>query len=167
MLESVLVANRGEIAIRVLRAARALGLWTIAVYSDADRAAPHVREADAALRIGPPAASESYLSIEALLDAAQRSGAQAIHPGYGFLSENAGFARACAGAGLTFVGPPADVIDRLGRKDEARRLAVAAGVPVVPAVEDAEPARGAQHAERDLPAVGDEDRVEHHMRKTP
>jgi acetyl-CoA/propionyl-CoA carboxylase, biotin carboxylase, biotin carboxyl carrier protein len=152
MLESVLVANRGEIAIRVLRAARTLGLRTIAVYSDADRAAPHVREADAALRIGPPAASESYLSIDALLDAAARAGAQAVHPGYGFLSENADFARACAGAGLTFVGPPADVIERLGRKDEARRLAVSAGVPVVPAVEDSAP-----HDDGDLAARAADD----------
>jgi acetyl-CoA/propionyl-CoA carboxylase biotin carboxyl carrier protein len=136
MFDSVLVANRGEIAIRVLRAARALGLRTVSVYSDADRAAPHVREADAALRIGPAPAAESYLSIEAVLDAAARAGAQAVHPGYGFLSENADFARACADAGIVFVGPPADVIARMGRKDEARRLAVAAGVPVVPAVED-------------------------------
>jgi acetyl-CoA/propionyl-CoA carboxylase biotin carboxyl carrier protein len=137
MFDSVLVANRGEIAIRVLRAARALGLETVAVYSDADRAAPHVREADTALRIGPAPAAESYLSTAAILDAAGRAGAQAIHPGYGFLSENAGFARACAGAGLTFVGPPAEVIERMGRKDEARRLAIGAGVPVVAAVEDA------------------------------
>jgi acetyl-CoA/propionyl-CoA carboxylase, biotin carboxylase, biotin carboxyl carrier protein len=136
-LDAVLVANRGEIAIRILRAARALGLRTVAVYSDADREAPHVRAADVALRIGPAPASESYLSIPALLDAAERSGAQAVHPGYGFLSENAGFARACARADLTFVGPPADVIERLGRKDEARRIALAADVPVVPALEDA------------------------------
>jgi acetyl-CoA/propionyl-CoA carboxylase, biotin carboxylase, biotin carboxyl carrier protein len=154
MLESVLVANRGEIAVRVLRAARALGIRTIAVYSDADRTAPHVREADAALRIGPPAASESYLSIDALLDAAARAGAQAVHPGYGFLSENAEFARACAGAGLTFVGPPADVIARLGRKDEARRLAVAAGVPVVPAVEDGDARDDAALARRAADEVG-------------
>ena len=135
--DAVLVANRGEIAIRVLRAARALGLRTVAVYSDADREAPHVREADAALRIGPAPAVESYLSIPALLDAAGHSGAQAVHPGYGFLSENAAFARACEEAGLTFVGPPADVIERLGRKDEARRLAAGAGLAVVPALEDA------------------------------
>ena len=135
--DAVLVANRGEIAIRVIRAARALGLRTVAVYSDPDREAPHVRAADVALRIGPARATESYLSIPALIDAAERSGAQAVHPGYGFLSENADFARACTHAGLAFVGPPADVIERLGRKDEARRLAVAADVPVVPALEDA------------------------------
>ncbi|MEA2255335.1 MAG: acetyl-CoA/propionyl-CoA carboxylase, biotin carboxylase, biotin carboxyl carrier protein [Solirubrobacteraceae bacterium] len=135
--DCVLVANRGEIAIRVLRAARAAALRTVAVYSDADRTAPHVREADAALRIGPAPAAESYLSIPAILDAAERSGAQAVHPGYGFLSENAGFARACEQAGLTFVGPPADVIELMGRKDRARRLAVGAGVPVVPALDDA------------------------------
>jgi 3-methylcrotonyl-CoA carboxylase alpha subunit/acetyl-CoA/propionyl-CoA carboxylase biotin carboxyl carrier protein len=146
MFDCVLVANRGEIAIRVLRAARALGLETVAVYSDADREAPHVREADAALRIGPAPAAESYLSIPAILGAAGRAGAQGIHPGYGFLSENAGFARACADAGLTFVGPPADVIERMGRKDEARRLALSADVPVVPAVEDAPDAELAERA---------------------
>jgi 3-methylcrotonyl-CoA carboxylase alpha subunit/acetyl-CoA/propionyl-CoA carboxylase biotin carboxyl carrier protein len=148
--DSVLVANRGEIAVRVLRAARALGYRTVAVYSDADRRAPHVREADAAVRIGPAPAAESYLSIPALIDAARRAGAQAVHPGYGFLSENAGFAQACADAGLVFVGPPAGVIERLGRKDEARRLAVIADVPVVPAVEDAPDAELAERASRDV-----------------
>ena len=144
--DAVLVANRGEIAVRVLRAARALGLRTVAVFSDADRDAPHVAEADSALRIGPPPAAESYLSIPALLDAARRSGAGAVHPGYGFLSESAAFARACAEAGLIWVGPPAEAIERLGRKDEARRLAIAAGVPVLDAVSDAPDAELAARA---------------------
>lgn len=133
--DSVLIANRGEIALRVIRAARAAGLHTIAVYSDADLGAPHTRAADRAIRIGSATASDSYLSITAILDAAQSTGAQAIHPGYGFLSESATFARACAAAGLNFIGPPGDVIDLMGRKDRARRVALAAGVPVTPAVE--------------------------------
>jgi acetyl-CoA/propionyl-CoA carboxylase, biotin carboxylase, biotin carboxyl carrier protein len=135
---SLLVANRGEIAVRVLRSARAAGLRTVAVYSDADREAPHVREADTAVRLGPAPATESYLSVPALLEAARRSGAEAVHPGYGFLSERAHFARAVEEAGLVFVGPPADVIDRMGRKDVARHVAVVADVPVVPAIEQAE-----------------------------
>ncbi len=130
--DTLLVANRGEIARRVIRSARARGLRTVAVYSDADRQAAHVREADIACRIGPPPASESYLDIEAVLRAARDSGAQAIHPGYGFLSERAEFARAVVAAGLVFVGPPAEVMDQMGRKDRARDIAVAAGVPVVP-----------------------------------
>ena len=129
---SVLIANRGEVALRVIRAARAAGLQTIAVYSDADRGAPHVAAADAAVRIGPTPAAESYLSIPALLAAAERTGAEAVHPGYGFLSENAAFARACREHGLVFVGPKAEVIERLGSKSEARAVAVAADVPVVP-----------------------------------
>jgi 3-methylcrotonyl-CoA carboxylase alpha subunit/acetyl-CoA/propionyl-CoA carboxylase biotin carboxyl carrier protein len=133
--DCLLVANRGEIAVRIIRAARVDGLRTVAVYSDADRNAPHVREADTAVHIGPTPAAESYLSIPALIRAAERAGAQAIHPGYGFLSERAAFAQACRDAGLTFVGPDPDVIDLLGRKDAARKIAVAADVPVLPAVE--------------------------------
>ncbi|WP_425560270.1 acetyl-CoA carboxylase biotin carboxylase subunit, partial [Kineococcus glutinatus] len=131
---SLLVANRGEIAVRVLRAARAAGLRTVAVHSDADADAPHVAEADTSVRLGPAPAARSYLSVPALLEAARVTGAQAVHPGYGFLSEDAGFARACADAGLVFVGPPADVVERLGRKDSARRTALAAGVPTAPAL---------------------------------
>jgi len=131
-VSTLLVANRGEIALRVIRAAHARGLRTVAVYSDADRDAPHVRAADVAVRIGPTPAAESYLSIAAILKAARRTGADAVHPGYGFLSERAEFARAVTGAGLTFVGPSADVMEQMGRKDAARRIAVDAGVPVVP-----------------------------------
>ncbi len=131
-ISTLLVANRGEIALRIIRAARERGLRTVAVYSDADRGAPHVRAADVSVRIGPTPASESYLSIEAIVDAARRTGADAVHPGYGFLSERAPFARAVVEAGLTFVGPSAEVMDRMGRKDVAREVAIAAGVPVVP-----------------------------------
>jgi acetyl/propionyl-CoA carboxylase alpha subunit len=131
-MSTVLIANRGEIAIRIAQAARAIGLRTIAIYSDADADAPHVRAADRAVRVGPEAAAESYLNIAAILDAARETGAEAIHPGYGFLSERAEFARAVAGAGLVFIGPPADVIEQMGRKDAARVVAAAAGVPVLP-----------------------------------
>jgi acetyl-CoA carboxylase biotin carboxylase subunit len=133
----ILVANRGEIALRVIRTARELGVETVAVYSDADRAALHVRAADHAVRIGPPPARESYLDAGAILAAAKQSGAQAIHPGYGFLSENAAFADACAAAGVTFLGPSGAAMRALGDKVAARRLAVRAGVPLVPGlVED-------------------------------
>jgi 3-methylcrotonyl-CoA carboxylase alpha subunit/acetyl-CoA/propionyl-CoA carboxylase biotin carboxyl carrier protein len=134
-ISTLLVANRGEIAVRIIKAARERGLRTVAVYSDADRGAPHVRAADVAVRIGPTPATESYLSIDAILDAARRTGADAVHPGYGFLSERAPFARAVADAGLNFVGPSADVMDRMGRKDIARGVAIAAGVPVVPSAQ--------------------------------
>jgi 3-methylcrotonyl-CoA carboxylase alpha subunit len=132
MIKRVLIANRGEIALRIIRACRELAIDTVAVYSDADAAAPHASAADRAIRIGPAPAGESYLSIPKILDAARSSGADAIHPGYGFLSENAAFAAACGGAGLTFVGPPPDAIAKMGSKIEARRIAAAAGVPVVP-----------------------------------
>jgi geranyl-CoA carboxylase alpha subunit len=129
---TILIANRGEIACRIISAARAQGYATVAVYSDADAMARHVLLADRSVRIGPPAAADSYLSIEALLTAAKDSGADAIHPGYGFLSENAEFAEACTAAGLTFVGPPAEAIRAMGNKAAAKRLMVAAAVPCVP-----------------------------------
>ncbi len=132
MFRKVLVANRGEIAVRIIRALRELRIPSVAVYSDADRAALHVRMADEAVRLGPPPSSESYLRIDRILDAARCRGADAVHPGYGFLSENAEFAGACQAAGLVFVGPAADAIRRLGSKVSARRIARAAGVPVVP-----------------------------------
>ncbi|WP_336052382.1 acetyl-CoA carboxylase biotin carboxylase subunit [Streptomyces sp. CA2R101] len=130
--DTVLIANRGEIAVRVIRTLRALGIRSVAVFSDADADARHVREADTAVRIGPAPAAESYLSVERLLDAAARTGAQAVHPGYGFLAENAAFARACADAGLVFIGPSADAIELMGDKIRAKETVREAGVPVVP-----------------------------------
>lgn len=130
-MHTLLVANRGEIALRIIRTARRLGLRTVAVYSDADAGAPHTRAADVAVRIGPTPAAESYLSIPALLGAAKETGADAVHPGYGFLSEQAEFARAVTGAGLTWVGPPPDAMDAMARKDTAREIARKAGVPVL------------------------------------
>ncbi len=131
-ITKVLIANRGEIACRVMRACREMDIATVAVYSDADRAALHVRMADEAVAIGPPPARESYLVVEKILDAARRTGADAVHPGYGFLSENADFAEACAAAGVTFIGPPPGAIRAMGGKTAARAVMEAAGVPVVP-----------------------------------
>ncbi|MFG2452006.1 acetyl/propionyl/methylcrotonyl-CoA carboxylase subunit alpha [Streptomyces sp. NPDC048512] len=132
MFDTVLVANRGEIAVRVIRTLRALGVRSVAVFSDADADARHVREADTAVRIGPAPASESYLSVERLLEAAARTGAQAVHPGYGFLAENAAFAQACADAGLVFIGPSPEAISLMGDKIRAKETVKKAGVPVVP-----------------------------------
>ncbi len=135
-IETLLVANRGEIACRVIRTAKSMGIRTVAVYSEADEDAPHVRIADDARLIGPAPVGESYLSIDAILDAAKNSGADAIHPGYGFLSENAKFAESCENAGLIFVGPPAKAIEQMGNKAESKRLMISAGVPCVPGYED-------------------------------
>ncbi|MEU3700730.1 acetyl/propionyl/methylcrotonyl-CoA carboxylase subunit alpha [Streptomyces anulatus] len=132
MFDTVLVANRGEIAVRVIRTLREQGVRSVAVFSDADADARHVREADTAVRIGPPPAAESYLNVAALLEAARRTGAQAVHPGYGFLAENAEFAQACADAGLVFIGPPASAISLMGDKIRAKETVAAYGVPVVP-----------------------------------
>jgi acetyl-CoA carboxylase biotin carboxylase subunit len=137
MFQKVLVANRGEIAVRVIRALRELGIPSVAVYSDVDRPSLAVQLADEAAYLGQSAASESYLNIGKIISAAKQFGAEAIHPGYGFLSENAEFADACAGAGITFIGPPADAIRKMGSKTAARKLAIAAGAPVVPGTEAA------------------------------
>jgi acetyl-CoA carboxylase biotin carboxylase subunit len=131
-IRRILVANRGEIAVRVMRTCRDLGIETVAVYSDADRAALHVRSADRAVAIGPPPARESYLDIGKILDACRRSGADAVHPGYGFLSENEDFADACAAAAITFIGPDGDSMRMMGDKTSARATVTRAGVPVVP-----------------------------------
>ncbi|GIV98571.1 MAG: 3-methylcrotonoyl-CoA carboxylase subunit alpha [Herpetosiphonaceae bacterium] len=132
MFTKILIANRGEIALRIMRACKELGIATVAVYSEADSEALHVRMADEAYLIGPAPAVESYLNIQRIIEAALKSGAQAIHPGYGFLSENASFARACAEAGIVFIGPPPEAIDLMGSKIAAKQLAVKAGAPVVP-----------------------------------
>ena len=134
LFETVLVANRGEIAVRVIRTLRAMGIRSVAVYSDADAGARHVAEADVAVRIGPAPARQSYLDIDAVVAAAVRTGAQAVHPGYGFLSENADFAAALDSAGLVFIGPPVAAIATMGDKIAAKTAVSAFGVPVVPGI---------------------------------
>ncbi|HVM97640.1 MAG TPA: biotin carboxylase N-terminal domain-containing protein, partial [Candidatus Acidoferrales bacterium] len=136
MFTSVLIANRGEIAIRIARACRELGIRSVAVYSDADARAPHVSRADHAVHIGPAPSQQSYLDIDRIIAAAKGADVDAIHPGYGFLAENARFARAVVDAGLTFIGPTPEAVAAMGDKTNARRLASNAGVPVVPADED-------------------------------
>jgi acetyl-CoA carboxylase biotin carboxylase subunit len=136
MFKKLLIANRGEIAVRILRACRDLGIKGVAVYSDVDRAALHVRMADEAYAIGPAPSRESYLRIDRLMEAARRSGCDALHPGYGFLAENPELPRACAKAGIAFIGPPAEAMERLGAKTAARELAFRAGVPMVPGVRE-------------------------------
>jgi acetyl-CoA carboxylase biotin carboxylase subunit len=151
-LKRVLVANRGEIAVRVIRACHEEGLAAVAVYSEPDRLAPHVRDADAAVLLGPAPSAESYLDIRKLIAAAKDTGCQAVHPGYGFLSERAAFADACKDAGLVFIGPPASAIRAMGDKTEARRRMQAAGVPVVPGT--AAPLRDAVEARREAKRLG-------------
>src|SRR3954471_19546073 len=136
MYSKVLVANRGEIAIRVIRALKEMGIASVAVYSELDRGALHVQRADEAYLLGPGPAAESYLNVEKILEVAAQAGAEAIHPGYGFLAENAAFARACEEAGVVFIGPPAEAIDAMGSKTRARELMKDADVPIVPGTTD-------------------------------
>src|SRR5712692_6921327 len=150
----ILIANRGEIALRVARTCREMGIRTVAVYSDADRAALHVRSCDEAIRVGPPPSRESYLSIENVLAAARKTGADAVHPGYGFLSENAKFARACREAGLTFIGPPPEAMEEMGEKTRARRKVSEAGVPIVPGLKEPIPEGGEEQAKRFAQEIG-------------
>src|SRR5258708_34742248 len=146
MFKKILIANRGEIAVRVMRACRELEISSVAIYSDVDRASLHVLKADEAYRVGPPPAAESYLNIEAIVGAAKRCGADAIHPGYGFLSENAAFARSCEQSGIKFIGPTPDAIELMGSKTRARQQMEKAGVPFVPGTSRAVESR-AQAAE--------------------
>ncbi|MFW5870473.1 MAG: biotin carboxylase N-terminal domain-containing protein, partial [Candidatus Sumerlaeota bacterium] len=132
LFKKILIANRGEVALRIIRACRELGIETVAVYSEADANSLHVRFADQHICIGPPASSESYLNIPSIITAAEITGAEAIHPGYGFLAENAGFANICKECNITFIGPTAEIIDKMGDKAEARKTMVEAGVPVTP-----------------------------------
>jgi len=152
MFEKVLVANRGEIAIRVIRTLKAMGIVSVGVYSEADREAPHVAKADEAHLLGAPVPAESYLNIEKILETAEKAGAQAIHPGYGFLAENAGFAEACQQAGVVFIGPPASAIEAMGSKTRARELMSQAGVPIVPGTTS--PAEDVAEAKKQAKEIG-------------
>src|SRR3954465_3044050 len=136
MFEKVLVANRGEIAVRIIRALQEMGIASVAVYSELDREALHVQRGDEAYLLGGPTAAESYLNVERILEVCRESGAEAVHPGYGFLAENAAFAKACEDAGIAFIGPPASAIEAMGSKTRARELMKAAGVPIVPGTTD-------------------------------
>ena len=152
MIRKVLVANRGEIAIRVMRSCKEMGIRTVAVYSETDRTARHVMYADEAALIGPAASKESYLNIDNLIAAAKRHHADAIHPGYGFLSENADFARRCKQEGLIFIGPSAETMEAMGDKIAARKRMIAAEVPVVPGTE--QPLQSAEEALRVCEEIG-------------
>jgi acetyl-CoA/propionyl-CoA carboxylase, biotin carboxylase, biotin carboxyl carrier protein len=152
VFEKVLIANRGEIAIRVARTLKEMGIGSVAVYSEIDREAPHVREADEAFLIGPAVPAESYLNIAKIIETAKEAGAEAIHPGYGFLAENADFARACAEAGITFIGPPPEAIDAMGSKTRAREIMAEAGVPIVPGA--TAPAKDVEEARQQAEEAG-------------
>ncbi len=152
MFEKVLIANRGEIAIRVARTLKEMGIGSVAVYSEIDRDAPHVREADEAFLIGPAVPAESYLNIEKIIETAKQAGAEAIHPGYGFLAENADFAKACADADIVFIGPPAKAIEEMGSKTRAREIMAEAGVPIVPGA--TEPAKDVAAAKQQAEEAG-------------
>src|SRR5215213_3086123 len=152
MFEKVLVANRGEIAIRIIRALREMGIGSVAVYSEIDRDAPHVRSADEAFLLGPAVPAESYLNIAKIIETAKEAGAEGIHPGYGFLAENAGMARACAEAGITWIGPPPESIEAMGSKTRAREIMEKAGVPIVPG--STEVAKDLEDAKRQAEEIG-------------
>ena len=152
MFEKVLIANRGEIAIRVARTLKEMGIGSVAVYSEIDRDAPHVREADEAFLIGPAVPAESYLNVEKIIETAKQAGAEAIHPGYGFLAENPEFANACADAGIVFIGPPAEAIEAMGSKTRAREIMAEAGVPIVPGA--TEPAKDLKAAMKQAEDAG-------------